>query len=50
LKGRNVRSLSGLKPLPQSNSLNLKPIHEVKALKNEVPHQNHLREIIPDET
>ena len=43
-------SLSGLKPLIQSSSLNLISLHKSKALKNNVPLQNQLRKIIPDET
>ncbi|WP_342304839.1 phosphocholine cytidylyltransferase family protein [Methanolobus sp. ZRKC5] len=45
-----TRSLSGLRPLTQSNPLKLKSIYQAKTLKNEVPHQHHLREIIPDAT
>ena len=50
VKGKIARSLSSLKPLPQSNSFNLKPIREAKTLKNEAPHQNNSREIIHDAT
>ncbi|WP_406661369.1 phosphocholine cytidylyltransferase family protein [Methanolobus sp. ZRKC3] len=45
-----TRSLSGLRPLTQSNSLNSMSICKAKTLKNEVPLQNHLGKIMPDAT